>query len=358
MKFALQCLIGQREWESSSDVYAAMLAQADAAEDLGFEAIWIAEHHFTSYGTVPSPAVFGAAVAQRTKRLRIGIGISVLPFHDPRHVAEDYAMLDVLSGGRLDFGVGRGYQPAEFEAMGVSMAESRSRTAEALDIIEGLWTQDEFSYQGQHFAFENLTLRPKPIQSPPPIWMAAVSPETLEIAARAGRRILQGPQVTPLPIVKANYERYRSILAESGFDHTGFEMPMSKPVYCSATSDAARDEAAESIMWLQRMNAERMSGPKANDPSYAFYQKAQQRLTGADFENQRATGAQWADTPERLVPLVRELEDELGLTYLLCHMSPPGLACDLVIASMERFAKEVMTQFPNKAPAMGEPVRS
>lgn len=86
-----------------------MIEQAEAADDLGYEAIWLAEHHFTDYGILPSPAVLGAAIAERTTRLRIGTAVSVLPFHDPRRLAEDYATLDVISGGRLDFGIGRAY---------------------------------------------------------------------------------------------------------------------------------------------------------------------------------------------------------------------------------------------------------
>src|SRR5206468_2861046 len=186
MKFAMFTLSERPEGCSAADVYHRVIEQAEAADELGFEAMWLAEHHFTDYGITPSPAVLGTAIAGRTRRLRIGTGVAILPFHDPRRLAEDYAMLDVLSEGRLDFGVGRGYQPAEFAGFGVSMADSRARFNEALQIIEGLWTNDVFSYHGDHFRFDDLSLYPRQVQAPPPIWMAAVSPESFDLAAQAG----------------------------------------------------------------------------------------------------------------------------------------------------------------------------
>src|SRR5688572_13907121 len=114
MKFAIFALLEQPDGHRAADVYQKVIEQAEAADELGFETIWLAEHHFTPYGTLPSPALLGVAIAERTKRLRIGTGVAILPFQDPRRLAEDYATLDLLSNGRLDFGVGRGYQPAEF----------------------------------------------------------------------------------------------------------------------------------------------------------------------------------------------------------------------------------------------------
>src|SRR5262249_51243189 len=140
VKFAIFGLFEQPDDRSAREVVSAAMEQAELAEELGFAGFWMAEHHFTEYGIVASPPIMGAAMAERTTTLRLGTAVAVLPFHDPRRLAEDYAMLDVLSDGRLDFGVGRGYQPDEFAAFGVAMEDSRSRMTEAVDVIKGLWT--------------------------------------------------------------------------------------------------------------------------------------------------------------------------------------------------------------------------
>lgn len=146
--------------------YDEMLGQVEYAEELGYDTIWLAEHHTSAYGSIPNPAVAMAAIAERTKKMKIGSLISVLPLHNPISIAEDYAMVDVMSGGRLLFGVGRGYQPQEFKHFGVDMAETRERFKEELDIILGLWTNESFSYNGKFYQLDNVSIRPKPIQKP------------------------------------------------------------------------------------------------------------------------------------------------------------------------------------------------
>ena len=119
--------------------YDEMIGQIEYAEELGFDAVWLAEHHSSAYGSIPSPQVALAAIAERTKKIKIGSLISVLPLGNPIRIAEDYAMVDILSNGRLQFGVGRGYQPGEFEMLGVDMKDTRGRFKEELEIIKGLW---------------------------------------------------------------------------------------------------------------------------------------------------------------------------------------------------------------------------
>ncbi|MDQ1492739.1 MAG: hypothetical protein QOD57_1730 [Actinomycetota bacterium] len=345
MKFAIFALLEQPAGHKVADVYSKAIEQAEAADELGFEAIWLAEHHFTEYGTLASPAVLGTAIAGRTKRLRIGTGVAILPFHDPRRLAEDYATLDLLSDGRLDFGVGRGYQPAEFAGFGVPMSESRSRFTEALAVIEGLWTQDDFSFAGQHFQLDGVTLHPKPVQSPPPIWMAAVSPESFELAARAGKPFLSAPQITPLPKIKEGYDLYRRIYLEEGHDPSQVVLPLQRHVYAATDEQAAYHDPAEGVMWYQRLNAKRMSSAESDDSSYAFYKKAQDNLQKMEYDQMFNSGGLLFDTPEKLVRRIESLETELGLNYLMCWMNSGGTDQKLVLDSMERFAREVMPHF-------------
>ncbi|HEV8718766.1 MAG TPA: LLM class flavin-dependent oxidoreductase [Candidatus Binatia bacterium] len=158
-----------------------------SAEKLGFNSVWVGEEHFYSVGICPSPQLFLTVLARETTRLRLGTAVSLLPLEHPLRKAEDFAMLDLLSGGRLDFGVGRGSFPKHFEGLRVSLQESRARYEEALEIIERAWTQERFSYEGQFWQVPELSLSPKPRQKPcPPIYRGIVSPEAFETAGARG----------------------------------------------------------------------------------------------------------------------------------------------------------------------------
>lgn len=171
------------------------------AEQLGFDSAWVGEEHFYSFGVCPSPQLFLAALARETTRLRLGTAISLLPFEHPLRKAEDFAVLDILSGGRLDFGVGRGIIPKHFEGFGVSPRESHARYEEALEIIRLAWTQEHFSYEGQFWRIPPLSLSPKPLQKPhPPIYRGTISLEAFELAGRRGDNAFVVPWLTaPYP---------------------------------------------------------------------------------------------------------------------------------------------------------------
>lgn len=349
MKFAIFSLCEQRDGVRATDLYKEAIEQAVAAEELGFDAVWLAEHHFTKYGVVPSIPVLAAAIAERTSTIRIGSAISVLPFHDPRRVAEDYAMVDVLSNGRLDFGCGRGYQPAEFAAFGVPMEEARERFEEAVEVIEGLWTHESFSYNGKYFEFEDLELYPRPVQSPPPIWVAALSPASFESAARHNRPFLSAPQITPLNKIKENYDGYRRMLEDSGWDASSVTLPLQRNVYVSDSLDKAQSEPAEGYMWYLHTNAARMAKANSSVKGYEYYQKAQGNLLLTEYEGLVKDGGLLFGTPDTVSSQIESLQSELGLNYMLCWMNTGGLDHKLVLKSMERFARDVMPRFRTTA---------
>jgi alkanesulfonate monooxygenase SsuD/methylene tetrahydromethanopterin reductase-like flavin-dependent oxidoreductase (luciferase family) len=350
MRFAVQLLLGQHG-ASSKQIYRQAITIAEVAEECGFETMWLAEHHFTEYGTLPSIPVLGAAIAEHTSTIRIGSAVVVLPFHDPRHVAEDYAMLDVLSDGRLELGVGRGYQPLEFEAFSVDMAESRTRFEESLEIIELLWTGEPVSYHGHHYSFDNVQLRPQPIQQPAPIWVAAVSPPTIEWAAKQGRRILTGPQITPLPIIKEANDRYMQLLAEAGHDTAAVVLPQARNIYCAPDAQAAYDDPMESVLWFKNLNAERIASATASRPadgSYDFYQRAQKRLRGSGYDDLLSTGSVLSKTPDEMILAIKDIEQATGLNYLICNTEFAAMSTEKVTASLRRFAAEVMPAFTDQ----------
>src|SRR3989442_7927769 len=148
MKFGTQNLLSIREWQTHADVYAHALAECKLADELGFDTVWLAEHHFSAYGICPSLAVLAAAVARETSRVRIGTAVVVAPFAHPIRIAEEWAMVDILSEGRLDFGIGRGYQPAEFRGLGISMEQTRERFDESLELFRPASAQEPCTFEG------------------------------------------------------------------------------------------------------------------------------------------------------------------------------------------------------------------
>ena len=167
------------------EVYADELALIRHAEEVGVDTIWLTEHHFVDDGYSPSVVTIAAAIAAVTERVRIGFNLLLLPLHNAIRVAEDVATADVISGGRMDPGVGQGYAPHEFAGYGIPISERLSRFVEGLDVLQGLWSQDTFSYQGRHYQIDNARLVPKPVQDPMPLWIGAT---TLAGVRRAGKR--------------------------------------------------------------------------------------------------------------------------------------------------------------------------
>ena len=344
MKFSTFVLVEQVEGQSAEKVFADLIDHAVYAEELGFDAIWIAEHHFTNYGIVPSPAVLGAAIAARTKRIRIGIAVAVLPFHDPIRLAEDYAMLDVLSGGRLEFGVGRGYQPHEFKAFGIPMSEARSRFDEAVEVIDGLWRNERFSYAGQHFQFDNLQLYPRPLQQPPQMWMAAVSPDTFTRVGHAGRPFLSSPSITPIDKIREGFDTYRRALREAGHPDQAV-LPLQRHVFIGDSAEEAYQAAHDPYMWYLTKNSGLMANPDVADPSYQLYQRAAVNKAKSSYDSIFNSRATLIGTAEQAIDRIQELHDELDLNYMLCSFLYGGIDPKLANLSMKRFAEQVAPHF-------------
>ena len=193
MKFGIFLLGDKPPGLGDREVLFNLLEEARWAEALGFDAVWLAEHHFSPYGTISSLPVAATAIASATERIRIGTACMVPAFHNPIHLAEQIAMVDVLSGGRFEAGFGRGYQAHEFRGFGVPMSESTARFREAIAIIEGLLTNERFSYEGQFWNVDDVCLQPRPVQSPMPIYCTVMkTPSSFEWIAEKGYRALIG----------------------------------------------------------------------------------------------------------------------------------------------------------------------
>src|SRR6202795_164166 len=217
-------------------VYARALQRIEIMDRTGYDAVWLAEHHFSSFSVCPSVHMMGVLAAARTTRLRIGTGVSLAPFYHPLRLAEEVALLDVLSGGRVNWGAGRGFARVEFENFGVPPEESTSRFRETVEIVLRAWTQEKLSFAGTHFHFDGVEVLPKPMQQPhPPVWMAATSDSAIEWAAGRGFSILLDPHASHRDIGKKR-RLYAELLATAGFSMAGRDLPVARLVALADTT--------------------------------------------------------------------------------------------------------------------------
>ncbi len=213
MKFSLSLpLLKDR---AHRDPYHETYALAQIAEECGFDTVTIGHHHFMP-GNLADPLTFLATVAARTSTVRVGTGIFQLPIHNPVRVAEQVATIDEMSGGRISLGVGLGWWPLEYDVMGSDFATRGARMEEALTIMKLVWTQEQTSFDGRFWSFPDLTVHPRPVQSPhPPLWVAGVADTAVDRAARLGDAWICGP-VQSLAKARSCLEVYRTACAREG----------------------------------------------------------------------------------------------------------------------------------------------
>jgi probable F420-dependent oxidoreductase len=218
MKFGLTFAPYTTTRRSAEEVFRRNVEQIQLAEACGFDAAFISEHHFLDNEMFPSPMIALAFLAAVTSRIRLGTGVLLLPLHDPVRVAEDAALLDRISGGRLIFGIGQGYRPEEFEGYGRRLEDRRGLMREGALLVRRLWTESDVSFHGDHFRVEGLNIRPKPLQRPsPPIWVAGKKRRAIELAAEIGDVWYADP-ITPMPIIARNQVYWREARRAHGRD--------------------------------------------------------------------------------------------------------------------------------------------
>jgi natural product biosynthesis luciferase-like monooxygenase protein len=348
VKFGMLHLFESPMGRSEEQLVCEQIELMEAAEDLGFDSVWPAEHHFSEYGFCASPALSLAAIARRTRRIRLGSGVVVLPFNHPVRVAEDYAMLDLLSGGRVELGVGRGYQPVEFRGYGVDPAHSREIFDESIEIIRRAWTRERLDFDGKHYRFEDVEVRPKPLQKPhPPIWLAALSEETFEKAGRLGFNLLCSPVFGgSLPAARDHIARYRETLAKHGHDPAAREVGALVMVYAGETQEAARREFADPVIWYFRTFGKYVAPKLGQAPveSYEWYTQIRDLASVVEWEQLLEHGAVVCGEADYVTERVAEIRDVIGIDHFLCWTRLGGLARERVTAHMERMRDRVMPE--------------
>ena len=347
MKFGILSLLDHYlEDKSEEQYYKDFFEQVTYAEELGFESVWIGEHHFGRY-ICPSPPVVAAAIARSTKKMRIGTAVALLPHHDPIRLAEDYAMVDLLSGGRLDFGVGRGFIKAIYDGFNQAMNESRERFNEALEIIERAWTQETFSYEGTFRTVRNVTLLPRPVQKPtPPIYMAAaVSPDSFVTAGEKGHSLLLALFALPMQTLKENVQLYRETLTKAGHSLQSAEIAAGYHSFVDDSPELARRKWEAHYMRYLRFVASLLPPPEEmGGEQYAAWRRFGENLKHVTFEQMYPERVLCGD-PGQCVERIAMLQEELGITHFHVYMNLGGLDHREVMRSMERFAAKVIPHF-------------
>ncbi len=307
------------------------------AEALGFSSVFLVEHHFTGVGQVSASMTLLSYLAARTKTLRLGTAVVVLPWHNPVLLAEQAATLDLLSDGRFDFGVGKGYRKNEFAGFCVPMEEAGERFEEALEVLRKAWTSNgRFSHHGKRWHFENVVVEPAPVQRPhPPIWMAAGTADSIRRAARQGFNLLLD-QIGSIDLTVQRVAVYRSELEQMGLPWDAARVGVTRGLHMALTAEErARVISARSEMLTRIKDLARPLNPGDKPDPGSF----------ADG-NLAAEDAALIGTPEEIVARLKRLEAG-GVENVL--LVDPSASCE----ALRVFAREVMPEFRSSAPAAG-----
>jgi alkanesulfonate monooxygenase SsuD/methylene tetrahydromethanopterin reductase-like flavin-dependent oxidoreductase (luciferase family) len=288
------------------DVYTRALERIEVMDRSGYDAVWLAEHHFSGYSVCPSVHVMAAHVAARTRSLRIGTAVTLAAFYHPLRIAEEVALLDELTGGRINWGAGRGFDPREFSVFGVPPEESTARFREAVEIVLAAWTHERLHFEGRFHRYEDVEVLPKPRQQPhPPTWVAATSPAAVEWAASRGLSILMDQHSAHREIAR-KLAIFHEGLEKHGFASAGREIPIGRLVAVAETDAQAEEIARRGARWTAG----------AYLPKEALAQFRQDEAEVDPVEHY-LDDVVIHGSPERVVDKLLALEEEVPLGYLL-----------------------------------------
>jgi alkanesulfonate monooxygenase SsuD/methylene tetrahydromethanopterin reductase-like flavin-dependent oxidoreductase (luciferase family) len=312
---------------SQAEAFAQSFAQIAAAERWGLDVLWLAEIHMNPQRSLLSaPLTVAAAVAARTRRIKIGTAVQILPLGHPLRLAEETATIDQISNGRLIFGVGRSAFPRAYNAYGISYEESQDRFAESLEIIKKAWTEPGASYRGRYYSFENFTLVPRPVQLPhPEIRIAASQHDTYSAIGALGYPLFSAVRASPLSELAEHMRAYREAYAAAG--HPGKPRAfLQVPVYVAATREAALADAHDGMMRFSTYRPDLVRGPM----NYETVLK-EKGIVGS---------------PEMVVDRLMQLREEAQLAGVSAEINPGSmLSHEQVMSSLRLYIEQVMPHF-------------
>src|SRR5262245_36998637 len=327
--------------DSERQRYQDLMAQIELGDVLGFDTVWLGELHFTrAFSILPDPLMVLAAAAQRTTRIRLGTAVTLLPLHNPAKIAEAAAVANILSNGRLEFGIGRGTAPVHYAGYDIPQEESRERLEEALDFIVQAWTQKAFSSHGKYFRARDLTVVPKPVQMPhPPVRIAANSPDPFRLAASRGLPIFATPLINPPDKLKEGLAVYRAALPAGARGDTALAFP----VHVSASRAQARQECEASLLHFLREAGERLRPLAGADiKTFEAFRQVLARIQRVKYDDIDREMAVFGD-PAYCVQRVQALRREYQMDEFICYFNQGGLMDHaLVKQSMTLFATDVL----------------
>lgn len=331
-----------------SDVANNFISSARQTEALGYDVLQCIEHHFQPDGHDPAPLMVLAAAAAATERIRLATNVLLVPLYNPVKLAEDVAVLDNLSNGRVTLGVGPGYVREEFDGLMVPYDERFKRFEEALDIMQGAWTNETFSYDGTFYKIPETRLTPKPVQSPhPPLWYGVSGPRLLRRAARRHCVLTASPRHSEGEL-EQHFAAYMGHAQEFGFEPP--ERPVMRGTFIAETREKAQEIAAPAITHLFRnlYGKHSASGARALRADDGSLIEDADTVGFENFKDRYIIGA-----PDDAHAAITRLRDNLGVTEIACWMQLPGIADDDAMRSAQLFAREVMPAFQTAGAVRG-----
>jgi natural product biosynthesis luciferase-like monooxygenase protein len=323
-----------------------VVAQTEYAEQLGFDSVWLAEHHFHSFGGLFSATpVIGAAIAQRTTAIRIGTAVILLPYHNPIRVAEDYATLDCLSDGRLEFGIGHGFVKWEALTFGIPLDDLRARFRENLEVILKAWSEPVLNHQGRFHEYRGVEVWPRPVQEPhPTVWMAATATvESFELAGQRGFHMMVIPFLHDVEDLRPKVEAYLNARRAAGHDPASARV---LGVYHICVGENSAEAHAAAAAGLAEYNAAAFHAhsltPGVAEPeSYRSHERHRAQMRQITFDDMVARKRVLVGDAQEVSEQVAYVRERLYLTDLAGLFALGGLTDAQARASMRRFMEEV-----------------
>ncbi|MBM4258901.1 MAG: LLM class flavin-dependent oxidoreductase [Deltaproteobacteria bacterium] len=345
MKFGLFYQLPCGPSQNEVTRYHETIEQIAYADELGFDVAWLAELHFNRpFSIMPAPLLMATAIAQHTKRIRLGTGVTLLSLHHPLRAAEDAATVDILTNGRLEFGIGRGTIALHFQGFNVSRDESRERFEEALTIILNAWTQKSCQFSGKYFEIPETSVVPKPLQKPhPALRIAANSPETAVFAGTRGYPVLVAATIHPFPELPNHIAIYREAFNAAGHQHLQQDVAVAFKLFVTDSAEHARTAVEDSTMhYFQTVSHQAKLGQRDQSTSYAYLREVRQRFDTVQWDDIDRTMGIYG-SPEACIRKITDAHRLCGMNQLISWFNPGGLVPHKqVLASMRRFAHEVM----------------
>jgi alkanesulfonate monooxygenase SsuD/methylene tetrahydromethanopterin reductase-like flavin-dependent oxidoreductase (luciferase family) len=340
LKFSLTYGFHSLEGDWAS-LYENALEQIALAEKYGFDSVFVSEHHFTKDGWFPSSRIACAGIATRTRKIKVGTAIVVLPLDNPIRVAEETALLDIISKGRFILGVGVGNRKEEFEAFGISFNERGSRFEEGVILVKKLLSEPKVTFNGKYYRIKEISIMPKPIQKPsPPIWIAAQwSSKAVKRAARLGDAWLPDP-ITPIKVLKKHMEVYKEELKKFGKDFYKLERPLRREAYISENAEKAWEEVKDGILYLYGENYYRWGALQDEDGKPLTPEKISFDEYVEVLKKRFIIGG-----PEDFINEVERYKKELEVNNIVLRIQFPKIPHEKVLKAIKLIGEKVIPYF-------------